>query len=93
MLGLFKDWDCTIGEHRLHTGDTLALYTDGVTETMNEAGEDFGEHGLLAALKRHRDLSPTSMVRSIVDEVQHFSPLEQHDDITLIVGKCRATAP
>ncbi len=90
VLGLFKDWDCTIGEHRLHPGDTLALYTDGVTETMNEAGEDFGEHGLLAALKRHRALSPTSMVRSIVDEVQRFSTLEQHDDITLIVGKCRA---
>jgi serine phosphatase RsbU (regulator of sigma subunit) len=89
VLGLFKDWDCTIGEHRLHPGDTLALYTDGVTETMNEAGEDFGEHGLLAALQRHRELSPTAMVRSIVDEVQSFSPLEQHDDITLIVGKCR----
>jgi serine phosphatase RsbU (regulator of sigma subunit) len=90
VLGLFKDWDCTIGEHRLHPGDTLALYTDGVTETMNEAGVDFGEHGLLAALQRHRDLSPTSMVRSIVDEVQRFSLLEQHDDITLIVGKCRS---
>jgi serine phosphatase RsbU (regulator of sigma subunit) len=90
VLGLFKEWDCTIGEYRLYPGDTLALYTDGVTETMNEAGEDFGEQGLLAALHRHRELSPTSMVRSIVDEVQQFSPLEQHDDITLIVGKCWA---
>ena len=93
VLGLFKDWDCSIGEHRLHPGDTFALYTDGVTETMNEAGEDFGECGLIEALLRHRAQSPSAMLSSIVDEVQRFSPHEQHDDITLIVAKCRATAP
>jgi len=90
VLGLFREWDCSIGEYRLHPGDTLALYTDGVTETMTEAGEEFGEHGLIDALQRHRALSPLAMLRSIVDEVQQFSPLEQHDDITLIVAKCRS---
>jgi len=89
VLGLFWDWDCAIGERRLHPGDTLALYTDGVTETMNEAGVDFGEQGLIDALLRHRALSPPAMLRCIVDEVQRFSPLEQHDDVTLIVAKCR----
>jgi phosphoserine phosphatase RsbU/P len=90
VLGLFKDWDCSIGERRLFPGDTLALYTDGITEAFNPAEEDFGEHRLIAALRRHRELPSQSLLASIVDEVRQFSPHEQHDDITLIVAKCRS---
>jgi serine phosphatase RsbU (regulator of sigma subunit) len=90
VLGLFKQWDCLIGEHQLHPGDTLALYTDGVTESMNHGGVEFGELGLIESLLRHRDQSPQTMLGCIVDEVQKFSPHEQHDDITLIVAKCHA---
>jgi serine phosphatase RsbU (regulator of sigma subunit) len=45
-LGLFKDWDCSIGECNLLPGDVLVLYTDGVTEACNDAGEEFGERYL-----------------------------------------------
>jgi serine phosphatase RsbU (regulator of sigma subunit) len=86
---MFKEWDCSIGEQQLHPGDTLALYTDGVTESLNAGGEEFGEHGLMESLRRHKALSPLAMLQLIVDEVQRFSPQEQHDDITLIVAKCR----
>ena len=89
VLGLFKDWDCSIGERRLFPGDTLALYTDGITEAFNQTEEDFGEHRLIAALRRHRELPSQALLASIVDEVRQFSPHEQHDDITLIVAKCR----
>ena len=85
----FKDWDCSIGERRLFPGDTLALYTDGITEAFNPAEEEFGEHRLIAALRRHRDLPSQSLLASVVDEVRQFSPHEQHDDITLIVARCR----
>ena len=89
VLGLFKEWDCSIGETHLFSGDTLALYTDGVTESFNEAGEEFGEQRLIEVLRRQRELSSKALLASIVDDVQHFSPHEQHDDITLIVAKCR----
>jgi len=89
VLGLFKEWDCSITERRLFSGDTLVLYTDGVTESFNDAGEEFGEQRLIAALERHREQSAQAVIASIVDEVQRFSPHEQHDDITLIVAKCR----
>ncbi|MBZ5592243.1 MAG: SpoIIE family protein phosphatase [Acidobacteriia bacterium] len=89
VLGLFKQWDCAIGERRLSPGDTLALYTDGITESFNDAEEEFGEQRLIAALRHHRDLPPQALLRSIVDEVRQFSPREQHDDITLIVARCR----
>jgi len=89
VLGLFQDWDCSIGECRLHSGDSLALYTDGITESFNEAGEEFGEQRLIEVLRRHRELSSQALLASIVDDVRRFSPHEQHDDITLIVAKCR----
>jgi serine phosphatase RsbU (regulator of sigma subunit)/catechol 2,3-dioxygenase-like lactoylglutathione lyase family enzyme len=90
VLGLFKVWDCVIEERRLFPGDTLALYTDGVTEAFNDAGEEFGDQRLIEALRRHREQPSQAMVASIVDEVQRFSPQEQYDDITMIVARCRA---
>jgi len=89
VLGLFQEWDCSIEERHLFAGDILALYTDGVTDSFNQAGEDFGEHKLIESLRRHRELRPQLMLDAIVDEVRQFSPHEQHDDITLIVAKCR----
>jgi serine phosphatase RsbU (regulator of sigma subunit) len=89
VLGLFKEWDCSIDERRLLPGDTLALYTDGVTEAFNDAGEEFGVERLIDALRLYRERSSQAMVASIVDEVREFSPDEQYDDITLIVAKCR----
>ena len=91
VLGLFKEWDCSIGTCQLRAGDTLALYTDGITESLNGDGEEFGEHNLIEALRRHRHASPQALVASIVDEVQRFGPHEQHDDVTVIVAKCSGT--
>lgn len=89
VVGLFKEWDCSIEERRLSTGDSLVLYTDGVTETFNDAEQEFGEERLVEALRRHRGESSQSLSRSIAEEVNRFGSREQHDDITLIVAKCR----
>jgi len=89
VIGLFKGWDCSAGETRLFPGDTVAFYTDGVTESFNEEGEQFGETRLAEALRRYRELSPQNLLASLVDEVRRFSPQQQHDDITVVVAKCR----
>ena len=89
VLGIFADWDCSIGECRLAPGDTLALYTDGITEAFNERGEEFGEQRLVEALRRHRELAPPELLQAIVGDVQSFSACEQYDDITLVVAQCR----
>ena len=88
IMGAFKDWECSLAECQLSPGDTLVLYTDGITESFSPAGEEFGEQRLVDTLRRHRQLSSQALLSSIVDEVQHFSPHEQHDDITLIIAKC-----
>jgi len=89
VLGVFKEWDCTIGECQLRAGDTLALYTDGITESYDAQDEEFGERRLIEALRRNCGPSPQCLMDSIVAEVQKFSPQEQHDDITLIIAKHR----
>ena len=89
VLGLFKEWDCSISERSLLAGDTLALYTDGITEAFNESEEEYGEHRLIEALRRRRELSSKDLLGAVVEDVRRFSPHEQHDDITLIVAKCR----
>jgi serine phosphatase RsbU (regulator of sigma subunit) len=88
VLGLFSTWDCAIRETELIAGDMLVLYTDGVTEAFNEAGEEFGESGLIDALRRRSADSPSCAVASVVDELGKFSAREQFDDITLIVARC-----
>jgi serine phosphatase RsbU (regulator of sigma subunit)/catechol 2,3-dioxygenase-like lactoylglutathione lyase family enzyme len=87
VLGIFKKWDCQVGECHLAPGDLLALYTDGITESFNSDGDEFGELRLLDSLRRHRTLSPQAALTCIVDEVLHLSAQEQHDDITLILAK------
>jgi serine phosphatase RsbU (regulator of sigma subunit)/catechol 2,3-dioxygenase-like lactoylglutathione lyase family enzyme len=89
VLGIFKKWECAVGECQLAPGDILALYTDGITESFDAAGDEFGELRLLDSLRRQGTTSPGTALGNIVDEVLHFSPQEQHDDITLIVAKCR----
>jgi len=88
VLGIFKKWDCEVGECHLAPGDIFALYTDGITESFNHDGEEFGESRLIDSLRLHCAHSPRTALASIVDEVLRFSPLEQHDDITLILAKC-----
>jgi len=92
VLGRFPRWECLIGETSLFEGDTLALYTDGVTEPGSAEGEEFGEQRLLNCLRLNRDLSSSEIVSAVIDEVRRYTPHEQHDDITLIVAKRRFDA-
>lgn len=91
LLGLFRDWDCGIAECNLQAGDLLALYTDGITEAYNDKGEEFGEEALVETLRQHRTQSCQSALEAIANEVREFGAAEQHDDITLIVAKCKGS--
>ncbi len=88
VVGLFKDWTCSAQECGLSSGDILLLYSDGVTESFDGAGEEFGEQRLIDALQKYSGLAPEAMIRSIVQDVQRFSDGQQNDDITLIAARC-----
>jgi catechol 2,3-dioxygenase-like lactoylglutathione lyase family enzyme len=89
VLGLFKEWKCSMEELQLYPGDILALYTDGISETLNNRGEEFGQQRLAEVLRQHVKLPSQALLTSVVHEVRQFSPHEQQDDVTLIVATCR----
>jgi catechol 2,3-dioxygenase-like lactoylglutathione lyase family enzyme len=87
VIGLFDEWSCSIQQSCLGPGDTFALYTDGVTESPNFAGEEFGDDRLLDSLQRHNAMGACDMAHAVVQDVEHFSAGDQFDDITLIIAK------
>jgi sigma-B regulation protein RsbU (phosphoserine phosphatase) len=75
-------------------GDTLFLYTDGVTEAQNSDSELYGEHRLLDAVKLSGAESLTEMIHFIRAEVtRHADGAPQSDDVTMLAIKFKGVAP
>jgi len=72
----------------LRQDDMLVIYTDGITEAMNEEREQFGEARLLTAIKRHGHGTAQEFVDALTQEIREFTGgAEQNDDITLVAIK------
>jgi sigma-B regulation protein RsbU (phosphoserine phosphatase) len=84
MLGAFRRWECTEQQISLSQGDTLLIYSDGVTEAEMPSGEDFGEDRLVRCLRENRGQSARSLVQAIVDSVSEFSHGSRYDDVTVV---------
>ncbi len=77
----------------LSPGDLLLLFSDGASEAMNAAEEEFGEARLQEMLSRHGDASGPELVQRILDDIQRFTgQVPWHDDLTLVVLKVRESA-
>jgi len=87
VLGLFSDWRCKVEKVALGPGDVLVIYTDGITEAPNQAGEEFGESRLLDIVRAHPQANVNEMLSSILAEVQQFSGASQADDLTLVIAR------
>jgi sigma-B regulation protein RsbU (phosphoserine phosphatase) len=76
------------GSIQLRSGDSVILFTDGVSEAMDINGVDFTEERLEGFVKSLNGRSAAAMVKGIKNEIQHYSAgAAQYDDITLIVFK------
>lgn len=74
--------------HTLGPGDVLLVYSDGLTEAMDDAREEFGEARTMEVLRAHRDASAAALVDALVAAVRtHAGGVPQSDDITLLVVK------
>jgi sigma-B regulation protein RsbU (phosphoserine phosphatase) len=72
----------------LQPGDVLIAYTDGFTEAMNAAREEYGEARLIDAARQHASLEPPQIIASLMSEVDRFvAGAEQQDDMTMVVLK------
>ena len=92
VLGVDADAAYPSEEQQLEPGDTLCLYTDGITEARNPGGEEFGYQNLEARVMAGVaiDLSLEAIVANIFDAVQeHAHGERRHDDTTLMMLRYR----
>ena len=69
-------------------GDVIVLYTDGITEAMDTAGELFGDAALARVLESQKDLDAAGIRERVLREVKAFvGQAEPHDDMTMVVLK------
>jgi sigma-B regulation protein RsbU (phosphoserine phosphatase) len=88
VVGLFPDTTYEAKSIELTPGALLAIYTDGVTEALNRADEEFGEIKLLEALQQSSTRSPEEIWEHVLLKVGEWQgDLPQYDDITLIVAR------
>jgi len=72
-------------------GDVIVLYTDGITEAMNEHGEFFSDEALAQVIVGQHELDAAGIRERVVREVLSFvGGAEPHDDMTMIVLKVGA---
>lgn len=90
VLGMTTQFEDELVEQELHLapGDGLLLYTDGVTETVDSAGEQFQLERLVDATRRHAARPAKEALHGVLDEVLRFKGrASQRDDLTLVVVK------
>lgn len=69
-------------------GDSLVVFSDGITEARNEVGEEYGEERLAALLRSSLGESAKAMIDRVIDAVrQHAGDCPQTDDMTVVVIK------
>jgi phosphoserine phosphatase RsbU/P len=92
-LGIVDDAPYHTSRISLHAGETLVLYTDGVTEAMDAQGRFFSTPRFEQTLQRLADRHPFDLLTKLVEDVQVFSRgAVQADDITLLALRYRQPA-
>jgi len=87
LFGVKPDSEYPVCGVPLEPSDRFLLYTDGVTETENAAGEAFGDRQLERVVRNHRLQPASELSRQVLSALQRWRPtaVNQQDDITLIV--------
>ena len=89
VLGVFPDATYERARTSLQSGDRLLLYTDGITESRNDADEEFGQARLSEALLRNRHLDATSLHAALMKDITQFATAGFQDDATLLTVAIR----
>jgi sigma-B regulation protein RsbU (phosphoserine phosphatase) len=84
-LGLFCESRFSSAELTLRAGDTLLVYSDGLSEARNPEGEEYGAHRIRAALADDADLPPTALLDRMLARHSRFRRGEPNtDDLTVL---------
>ena len=86
-LGVDPYEQVPVTEAKLHPGDRILMYTDGITERFNTEGETYGEERLLRQLEAGGDLQPQELLTAIMQDVNAFANgRAADDDQALLLG-------
>jgi sigma-B regulation protein RsbU (phosphoserine phosphatase) len=90
-LGLFAKSAFEEEELTLSPGDTLLLFSDGLSEAENAKLEEFGEDRLIETIAAERHREPEALLEFLVTKARNFAGSQpQSDDITALVIRCAA---
>jgi len=89
-LGLFCGGQYTVCHLSLDDGESLVLYSDGITEAQDPAGDDYQEDRLIRSLCDHSEQSAEAMADSVLKDVARFRQTRPPvDDMTLLIVRRR----
>lgn len=84
-VGILESSPYEVQTVELSPGDTLFLYSDGLTEALNAAGEEYGIERLERFLRDHRRLRPTELAAGCLEDLSRFrSGAPRNDDLTIM---------
>jgi sigma-B regulation protein RsbU (phosphoserine phosphatase) len=83
---LFCEGEYSAARLRLEPGDSLVLYTDGLTEAVNPAGDEYGLDRLCSVLTRCGALAPGALIGAVLADLSAFQAgAPRSDDLTMLV--------
>jgi phosphoserine phosphatase RsbU/P len=91
LLGVMQGLPYETGRVTLEPGDVIAMFTDGVTEAMDDDENEYGEDRLIDCLQRTRDASAANILAAVLRDVEDFTGARPvlDDDLTMVVLKVR----
>jgi sigma-B regulation protein RsbU (phosphoserine phosphatase) len=93
VLGLLADAAYEQERLQLERGDLLVVFSDGMSESMNLAGDQYGEGRIAEIVREHMHLDPAEVLDRLLEDVQRFSEgTPAHDDLTAVILKYQGNA-
>lgn len=88
-LGILTDAQYEFGKTQLQKDDVLAIFTDGVVEAADAAGQEFGEDRLVQVIRMIPGGTAQQVINHVMGNIEAFvATAPQHDDITCMVVRC-----
>ncbi len=86
VIGLLPEASYEQGSVVFEPGDLLLAYTDGISEAMNSADEEWGEEAMIASAQQASDVTVEGVVKAVFAAADVFAGgASQHDDMTVLV--------
>ncbi|MFA5012331.1 MAG: PP2C family protein-serine/threonine phosphatase [Ignavibacteria bacterium] len=87
-LGLIKNADYSVFKEEFKEGNIVVIYSDGITDAKNRAGEFYGNEKMKSVILQNKELSAKALGEQIVEDIFQFTgQTRQNDDISIIVMK------